>query len=87
MGSQDGRDGSVTIHSNVELYASLLSDGATVAHVVERDRIAWLQVARGCVLANGNRLEAGDGLAIDSAQALEIHGRADAELLLFDMAT
>ncbi len=47
VGSRDGRDGSVTIHQDVDLYAALLSTGEQRKHVLRPGRDAWLQVARG----------------------------------------
>jgi quercetin 2,3-dioxygenase len=87
VGSPDGRDGSVTIHRDVDLYAALLGDGASVHHVLPAGRAAWAQVARGTVRINGTQLHPGDGLAIVSAQDIELTGTSDdAEVLLFDMA-
>lgn len=87
VGSCDGRDGSVTIHRDVDLYAALLRDGETVRHVVAPGRIGWLQVARGGATLNGAALSAGDGVAIEANGALTLVGASpDAELLLFDMA-
>ena len=86
VGSRSGRDGSVTIHQDVDLYSTLLTAGQEVSHAVKPGRSAWLQVARGSVTLNGERLEEGDGAAVDAAAALNIAGVADAEVLLFDMA-
>src|SRR5262252_4566222 len=49
VGSRDGRDGSVTIHQDVDLYAAILADGESVSHAFAADRRGWLQVARGSV--------------------------------------
>jgi redox-sensitive bicupin YhaK (pirin superfamily) len=87
VGSRDGRDGSVTIHRDVDLYAALLGDGVTVHHDLRAGRAAWAQVARGTVRINGTQLHPGDGLAIVSAKDIELTGTSDdAEVLLFDMA-
>jgi redox-sensitive bicupin YhaK (pirin superfamily) len=86
IGSRNGRDGSVTVHRDVDLYASVLSSGQTVTHELPAGRGAWLQVARGSVVFNGKPLKAGDGVAIDSPDPLKIEGKQDAEILLFDMA-
>ncbi len=85
VGSRDGREGSVTIHRDVDLYATLLGDGDRVSHVVNPGRIAWVQVARGTVTLNGEQLYPGDGVAIENAGKLELVGTSDAEVLLFDM--
>ena len=87
IGSRDGRDGSVTIHQNVDFYATLLEDGQQVRHEITAGRQAWIQVARGDVVVNGQTLKAGDGLAINTAEVLELTGvsQAEAEVLLFDL--
>ena len=85
VGSRDGREGSVTIHRDVDLYASVLESGQGVAHMIEGARKGWLQIVRGDVTLNGQSLTAGDGAAIDAPEALEIAASTDAELLLFDM--
>ncbi|MEL7022191.1 MAG: pirin family protein [Pseudomonadota bacterium] len=86
VGSRDGRDGSVTIHQDVNLYASVLAAGESVSHALAGDRVGWLQVARGSVSLNGQLLEAGDGVAITGPSDLNIEGETDTEFLLFDMA-
>jgi redox-sensitive bicupin YhaK (pirin superfamily) len=87
VGSRDGRDGSITIHQNVDLYATALQEGDTVSHPLKQGRVAWLQVARGAVQLNGHTLTAGDGAAISEESQITLQGTAqDAEVLLFDMA-
>ncbi|MEM1439686.1 MAG: pirin family protein [Pseudomonadota bacterium] len=85
VGSRDGRDGTVTIHQDVDLYASLLDDGESVSHSFAEGRYGWLQVARGSVRLDGNVLTAGDGVALKDASSITIDGVDDAEILLFDM--
>ena len=85
VGSRDGRDGSVTIHQDVDLYASLLDDDESVSHRFAEGRYGWLQVARGSVRLDGNVLSAGDGVALKDASQITIDGVDDAEILLFDM--
>ncbi|MEY3297527.1 MAG: hypothetical protein RLZZ597_787 [Cyanobacteriota bacterium] len=87
MGSQDGREGSVTIHQDVSLYSALLGDGDQVSHTLSAGRIAWLQVAQGSLELNGTPLTAGDGAAIQDLQDLALASTApETEFLLFDMA-
>ncbi len=86
VGSRDGRDGSVTIHQDVNLYAALLRDGETIDHSLADGRVGWLQVARGSLYLNGHLLSAGDGVAISQEPALTLQGNAHhTEILLFDM--
>ncbi len=86
VASRDGRDGAVTVHQDVELYASVLSPGAAVEHAIARGRHAWLQVARGSVELGAELLEAGDGAAISDEAAVRVKARDRAEILLFDLA-
>ncbi len=86
VGSRDGRDGSVTIHQDVALYAGLLASGDRLKQAIAPGRHAWLQVARGAVTLEGQRLRAGDGAAISGRPAIEIAAEEAAEILLFDLA-
>ena len=85
IGSRFGRQGAVTIHQDVELYAGLLGKGESAQHEVKAGRGAWVQVARGLVLVNGETLSAGDGASTVDAGSLTIEGQDDAEVLLFDV--
>ncbi|HYL84916.1 MAG TPA: pirin family protein [Candidatus Angelobacter sp.] len=86
LASPDGREGSVKIRQDNELYATVLAGGETVKHALKPERHAYVQVARGSVNLNGTRLDEGDGAAISAEQSLELTGVQDAEVLLFDLA-
>jgi redox-sensitive bicupin YhaK (pirin superfamily) len=86
VASRDGRDGSVKIRQDNELYATMLKAGETVKHELKKDRHAYVQVARGSVKLNGTELREGDGAAISEERALELVGVQDAEVLVFDLA-
>jgi quercetin 2,3-dioxygenase len=86
VASPDGRDGSVRIRQDNELYATVLGAGETVKHALKKDRHAYVQVARGSVKLNGTELREGDGAAISEEEAVELTGVKDAEVLLFDLA-
>jgi redox-sensitive bicupin YhaK (pirin superfamily) len=86
VASRDGREGSVTVHRDVDLYATLMGPGHSLTHALRNGRVAWVHVARGTVMLNGERLSEGDGAAIDAAGALRLDDANDAEVLLFDMA-
>ena len=85
IGSRDARDGSVTIHQDVDLYASVLERGETTKHTLAAGRIAWVQMIKGALLMNGETLKAGDGAAIATVGDLTFKSGLDAEFLLFDM--
>jgi quercetin 2,3-dioxygenase len=84
--SPDGRDGSVQIRQDNELYATVLAPGESVEHALKPDRHAYVQVARGSVTLNGAQLDAGDGAAVSVEKSLQLTGVHDAEVLLFDLA-
>ena len=86
VASRDGRDGSVVIHQDADLYAALLSAGDEVTHTTERTRKRLVQIASGAVHATGERLDAGDGAALGYEETVTIRCLEDSELLLFDMA-
>lgn len=86
VASPDGSNGSVAINQDVKLYASLLESGDEVTHHIPDNRHAWLQVARGSILASGQLLEQGDGAAVSDENQLVITGREMVEVLLFDLA-
>ena len=86
VASRDGREGSVTVHQDVDLYASIIEPGQAVKFAPRAGRKLWLQVVRGEVALNGTLLDAGDGAALERAAPLAIEGgRTSAEVLLFDM--
>jgi redox-sensitive bicupin YhaK (pirin superfamily) len=86
VASRDGRDGSVTLHQDVSLYASLLAPGQHAELSLGAGRRAWVQVARGGVTVNGVALGEGDGASLEQEPRVTIEVRDDAELLVFDLA-
>jgi redox-sensitive bicupin YhaK (pirin superfamily) len=86
IGAKDGRDGAITIHQDIDLYASILEQGDVINYHVSSDRYAWLQIATGEAIFNGQALQAGDGVEITGAEKLEITTDSNAEILLFDLA-
>jgi redox-sensitive bicupin YhaK (pirin superfamily) len=86
VASPDGREGSVTIRQDNELYATVLGKGESVKHELKPERHAYVQVARGSVTLNGKELSEGDGAAISAETSLKLVGVNDAEVLLFDLA-
>ncbi|RKH12425.1 pirin family protein [Corallococcus praedator] len=86
VASQDGRDGSLTVHQDVVLSATVLGEGEKVDYVLSPGRHAWLQVIRGEATLNGVTVKAGDGAAVSEETALALAAKAPTEALLFDMA-
>jgi quercetin 2,3-dioxygenase len=86
VASRDGRDGSLTLHQDVSLYAAKLSRDKSVAYESVPGRHAWVQVASGRVALNGMKLGPGDGAAISDEPRLALRATEDAEVLVFDLA-
>jgi len=85
VGSRDGRDGSVTIHQHVDLYATRLGEGDRVGHALAAGRKGWIHVARGRAMLDDRPLEPGDGVALEGPATIKLTGLSAAEVLLFDM--
>lgn len=86
VASRDGRQGSVTIHQDADVFAAALDEGRTMRHELPVGRHGWVQVARGRVAVNGHELDTGDGVAISEEPVVEITGRQAAEIVMFDLA-
>jgi redox-sensitive bicupin YhaK (pirin superfamily) len=85
VASRDGREGSVTIHQDVALYASLLPAGERVQHALAPGRHAWVHIARGALTLNGLALATGDGAAVTGETLLTLTATDQANVLLFDL--
>jgi redox-sensitive bicupin YhaK (pirin superfamily) len=87
VGSPDGRDGSIVIHQDAEIYDALLSRDQAVSHDLKAGRKSWIQVVRGAVEVNGKAAAAGDGVAVEDEAIVSIAARADdSHVLVFDLA-
>jgi len=85
IATPDGRDGSVTIHQDATIYATLLDGAERVTHEVADGRRAYVHVARGSVDVNGERLGPGDAVKLDGGARITLGNGDDAEVLLFDL--
>jgi redox-sensitive bicupin YhaK (pirin superfamily) len=86
IASTNGHDGSVELHQDARLFASVLDAGQTLVHALDEGRYGWLQVARGTVRLNEVELKHGDGAAISNEREARITAHDQAEFLLFDLA-
>lgn len=81
----DGRPGALALHQDATVLAAQLEGGQAVGHRFDERRRGWVQVARGAILINGQRLGAGDGAALVDEAGITIQGDPSGELLLFDL--
>jgi redox-sensitive bicupin YhaK (pirin superfamily) len=86
IASPDGADGSVSIHQDARLYASIIEPGSEISQKVDAHRHLWVQVVTGKLTVNGETLETGDGAAIEQAEELALTGIDSAEIIVFDLA-
>jgi redox-sensitive bicupin YhaK (pirin superfamily) len=86
LASHDGRDGSVTLHQDIDLYSAFLGTGNRVSFALRKARHLWVQVARGTVRLNQQDLADGDGAAITDEPAVILQAASPCEVLLFDVA-
>ena len=85
VASPDGRDGSVTIHSDASIYAALIDGAEEAALPLQAGRRAYVHVARGTLTVNGEALAAGDAAMIVDAATVTLEQGRDAEVLVFDL--
>jgi redox-sensitive bicupin YhaK (pirin superfamily) len=85
IASNDGRQGSVLIHQDASIYASILDEGDTLEHALDPERLAYVHVIRGDVSVNGVPLKDGDALKIGKESKLVFDHAEAVELLLFDL--
>ena len=85
IASRDGREGSVTIHQDAAIYASMLDGKDAVTHRLAQGRRAYVHVARGAVKVNGTALKDGDGARVENESSIELKDAREAEVLLFDL--
>lgn len=85
VASPDGQDGSVKIHQDARLYMALLSPEHPITQPLPAGRKAYLHVARGQLVLNGNAMSAGDGATIVEESQLRLESPDSAEVLLFDL--
>ena len=86
VASKGGRDDSVTVHQDVEVWAARFVAGQQAAFRLKPGRRAWVQIVRGGATLNGVSLRAGDGAAASQEEVLEFIAVENAELLIFDLA-
>lgn len=85
VASRSGRQGSVAVRADLDLFAADLSPGAVIEHTLVAGHGAWVQVIDGSVTLNGLLLEAGDGAKIENETALSLTAKGESSLLLFDL--
>jgi len=85
MTSKTGRDGSMAIRQDADLWLAKLEPGQSVAHTLAKDRHAWVHVAEGEVTVNGKTLVTGDAAALSDETKVQLSAAKPSQVLLFDL--
>ena len=85
VASKTGRDGSIAIHQDADLWLAKLQPGQQVTHSFAPGRHMWLHVAEGEVNLNGTVLNGGDAAVVSEASTLTLSASQPAQVLLFDL--
>ncbi len=85
--SKTGRDGSIAIHQDADLWLGKLAPGDRVAHKPAAGRNAWIHVAEGELKLNGQTLLGGDAAAVENETAIEMAAIKPSQVLLFDLSS
>lgn len=85
VGSKDGRNGSVTIHQDVNLYMGQLLPGHSLEQSVASGRKSWIHIVSGSITLNNQTLVAGDAVALNSDLCMQFSAVDRAQLLLTDL--
>ena len=85
IASKSGRDDSIRINQDANLWLARFTNGQTVTHELKPKRHAWVHVAEGEVTLNGKTLKGGDAAAVSGGGKLELSGKGNAQVLLFDL--
>lgn len=80
-----GRDGSIAINQDADLYLAKLDAGSETSHALKPGRHAWVHVAEGEVKLNGDTLKAGDAMALSDMPEVKLAGTKPSQVLLFDL--
>jgi redox-sensitive bicupin YhaK (pirin superfamily) len=85
VASKDGHEGSLPISQDVKMYVGKFAKGERKEYPLASQRNVWIQVVKGALLVNENKLETSDGLAAFEEKSLHIIAQLDSEFLLFDL--
>lgn len=85
VASKSGRNGSITINQDVDMYVAKAQDEGEKTLKTYPHRHLWVQVIKGEVTVEGTKLTAGDGAGIEKVDMLKVKWNKDAEFILFDL--
>ena len=85
VASNDGAQGSVTVHADAKIYAGLLDGDEAASLTLNPARKTYIHLIRGRLQVNGLQLDSGDAALLTSENQLQLQQGKDAEVLVFDL--
>ncbi len=85
VASRDGRDESILIHQDADLYLSRLKKGESIQYLNNANRKAWIQMLKGRLMINNIEIETGDALSVEEKETLILTAPEECEFMLFDL--
>jgi redox-sensitive bicupin YhaK (pirin superfamily) len=84
--SRDGREDSLTVHQDVDIFGALLDSGRKLEYAIQPGRHLWIQLIKGALDINDTPLKAGDGAALSDEAEVILHAGENSEVMIFDLA-
>lgn len=85
IASSDGRESSLAIKHDVQIYSTFTRDGNHIIHELKHGRSAWLHVVKGKILLNDLHLQTGDGAGFTEEKSVSFTSKSPTEILIFDL--
>jgi redox-sensitive bicupin YhaK (pirin superfamily) len=85
IASADGRDGSLSIQQDVQMFSAFIHNGNHMVHELSHGRSAWLHVVSGEIKMNDLKLQTGDGAGLSDEMSVSFTAQMPTEILLFDL--
>ncbi len=86
IASPDGKEASLKIQQDVQMYSTLIHKGNHMIHELKPGRSAWLHVVKGGIELDKLQLQTGDGAGFSGEMAVSFTAQEPTEILLFDLA-
>lgn len=84
--SEDGRENSIPINQDANLYLAKLKKGELLDYPVKQHRHIWVQLIKGKLKVGDFELSASDAISSSDASNLQFRGEEDAEFMIFDLS-
>ena len=86
VASNDGSDGSVTIHADAKIYAGLFDGQEAASLSLSPARKTYIHLVKGSLQVNSLPLAQGDAALLSRESHLQLSQGENAEVLVFDLA-